>query len=53
MSDEVDRGIVRRRIERYEKLLEAASDEVERRSIFKLLQQERARLDEEKDWKGR
>jgi hypothetical protein len=47
MSDEMNRDIVRRRIERYKKLLEAAGDEAERRFIFKLLEQERAKLEEE------
>lgn len=43
----MDHDTVRKNIERYEKLLEAAHDEAERRFILKLLEQERAKLEEE------
>ena len=40
----MDRRDIQKHIERYERLLEAASDDTERRAILKLLQQERAKL---------
>ena len=43
----MDRDTIRKQIERYEKLLAAVRDEAERRSILKLLEKERAKLEEQ------
>ena len=43
----MDRDTILKQIERYEKLLAAVRDEAERRSIFKLLEKEHAKLEEE------
>jgi hypothetical protein len=42
----MDRDTILKQIERYEKLL-AVGDEAERRSILKLIEKERAKLEEE------
>ena len=44
----MDRDTILKQIERYEKLLAAVRDEAERRSILKLLEKERAKLEAER-----
>jgi hypothetical protein len=41
----MDRRSIQKRIEYYEQLLQAAKDEIERRAIRRLLEQERAKLE--------
>jgi hypothetical protein len=47
MEGRMDRDTILEQIERYEKLLAAVGDEAERRSILKLLEKERAKLEAE------
>jgi hypothetical protein len=47
MEGRMDRDTILKQIERYEKLLAAVGDEAERRSILKLIEKERAKLEEE------
>ncbi len=44
----MDRDTILKQIERYEKLLAAVSDEAQRRSILKLIENERAKLEAER-----
>jgi hypothetical protein len=45
MEGRMDRDTILKQIERYERLLTAVSDDAERRSILKLLENERAKLE--------